>query len=267
MHRTDGGIVDAELLRPRSWIKSVGIEAGKQLPLNIPELQVHRSAVVTSIGACAEIAEGEGSVVTARFITREVHTIARVEILGPDGQIETITGTTIHPIWSEDRQDWVPLGELLPGEQLRSNRSSSQTSNFELQASVVLSLTIASDAVPVYNIELHGEHVYQVSELGVLVHNSTSCIENVVASVGSATKPIIRSGVNRTIEGTTAALAGVAQKIKGTISGSRADARKLAEQVAAFEGIKNANIVEHLPAGGKLAHFHIEEMHWWHFWY
>jgi hypothetical protein len=101
-------------------------------------------------------------VVTARFITREVNTIARVEILGPDGKIETIEGTTIHPIWSDDRQDWVPLGELLPGETLRAANG----------AAIVLSLTMASVALPVYNIEIHGEHVYQVGELGLLVHNS-----------------------------------------------------------------------------------------------
>ncbi|MFM7561610.1 MAG: hypothetical protein ACKO81_01100, partial [Planctomycetota bacterium] len=50
------------------------------------------------------------SVVTARFITREVNTIARAEIIGPDGTIKMIEGTPIHPIWSVDRNDWVPLG-------------------------------------------------------------------------------------------------------------------------------------------------------------
>jgi hypothetical protein len=89
--------------------------------MNIEERQVHGSALVAAMDDCPEIAEGEGSVVTARFITREVNTIARVEILGPDGKIETIEGTTIHPIWSEDRQDWIPLGELLPGERLRGD--------------------------------------------------------------------------------------------------------------------------------------------------
>jgi hypothetical protein len=34
------------------------------------------------------------------------------------------------------------------------------------------SLTILNQSVPVYNIEVHGEHVYQVGELGLLVHNA-----------------------------------------------------------------------------------------------
>jgi hypothetical protein len=35
MHRTDGGIVDAEILRPRAWIAFHGIVAGKLLPMHI----------------------------------------------------------------------------------------------------------------------------------------------------------------------------------------------------------------------------------------
>jgi hypothetical protein len=44
-------------------------------------------------------------VVTARFVTREVHVVASVDVLGADGTVETITGTTIHPVWSVDRQE------------------------------------------------------------------------------------------------------------------------------------------------------------------
>jgi len=68
MHRNDGGIIDAELIRPRSWIQSNRIEAGKLLPMNIEELQAHGYAEVSSIEACPDIADGNGSVVTARFI-------------------------------------------------------------------------------------------------------------------------------------------------------------------------------------------------------
>src|SRR5690606_24504535 len=89
MYRNDGGIVDAELLRPIWWITQHGIQAGQHLPMHIEELQVQGSALVTAVENCPEIATGEGSVVTARFLTRQVDVIAHVEILGPDGQIET----------------------------------------------------------------------------------------------------------------------------------------------------------------------------------
>jgi hypothetical protein len=160
-------VVDAELLRPRAWIELHGIVAGQLLPLHLPELEVSGQALVTAVEACPPIAGGEGSVVTARFVTREVHVVASVDVLGPDGSIETITGTTIHPVWSIDREDWVPLGELVQGETLQGQSG----------LAVVLAVTLSRVAQPVYNLEVHGEHVYQVGMLGVLgvlVHNATS---------------------------------------------------------------------------------------------
>ena len=112
VERSDGGIVDAEIIRPRSWILANGLCAGRMLPLNLPELEVSGLALVTAIDDCPPIACGEGSVVTARFATREVHIVASADVLGADGSVETITGTTIHPVWSVDRQEWVPLAEL-----------------------------------------------------------------------------------------------------------------------------------------------------------
>jgi hypothetical protein len=130
------------------------------LPLNLPELEVSGLALVTAIDDCPPIADGEGSVVTARFVTREVHVVASVDVLGADGTVETITGTTIHPVWSVDRQEWVPLAELAQGERLQGLDG----------LAVVLGVSLARVSQPVYNIEVHGEHVYQVGELGLVVH-------------------------------------------------------------------------------------------------
>ena len=157
---SDGGIVDAEIIRPRSWILRNGICVGRMLPFNLPELEVSGLALVTAIDDCPPIADGEGSVVTARFVTREVHIVASVDVLGADGTVETITGTTIHPVWSVDRQEWVPLAELAQGERLQGLDG----------LAVVLGVSLARVSQPVYNIEVHGEHVYQVGELGLVVH-------------------------------------------------------------------------------------------------
>jgi hypothetical protein len=131
------------------------------LPLNLPELEVSGLALVTAIDDCPPIAGGEGSVVTARFVTREVHVVASVDVLGADGTVATITGTTIHPVWSVDRQEWVPLAELAQGERLQGLDG----------LAVVLGVSLSRVSQPVYNIEVHGEHVYQVGELGLVVHN------------------------------------------------------------------------------------------------
>jgi hypothetical protein len=172
MHRKDGGVVDAELIRPRSWIAKHSIMAGKHLLMNMEELQVHGSALVTSIEDCPEIADGEGSVVIAKFLTKEVNTIARVEIRRVDGQIEVLEGTTIHPIWSVDRNDWVQLSELQEGECLQAAEG----------FATVVSIAIVNTSVTVYNIEVHGEHVYQASEFGLLVHNACPHVDGGIAS-------------------------------------------------------------------------------------
>jgi hypothetical protein len=176
VERSDGGIVDAEIIRRRSWILRNGICAGRMLPFKLPELEVSGLALVTAIDDCPPIADGEGSVVTARFVTREVHVVASVDVLGADGTVETITGTTIHPVWSVDRQEWVPLAELAQGEGLCCDPESLRLgfpSSLPPKASgLVLSVSLSRVTQPVYNIEVHGEHVYQVGELGVVVHNA-----------------------------------------------------------------------------------------------
>ncbi|MCY3008099.1 MAG: putative toxin [Planctomycetota bacterium] len=144
------------------------------LPLNLPELEVSGLALVTAIDDCPPIAGGEGSVVTARFVTREVHVVASVDVLGADGAVETITGTTIHPVWSVDRQEWVPLSELGQGETLQGLDG----------LAVVLSVSLSRVTQPVYNIEVHGEHVYQVGELGLVVHNAEGLICKTIGEAG-----------------------------------------------------------------------------------
>jgi hypothetical protein len=59
-----------------------------------------------------------------------------------------------------------------------------------------VSVAIVNTSVPVYNIEVHGEHVYQVGEFGLLVHNAyPSPIEGLSAaarkSYASLTENII----------------------------------------------------------------------------
>jgi hypothetical protein len=163
IQRTDGGVVDAELIRRLAWVQSYDLQPGTTMSMHIEELKIDGNAFITSIDPCPVIAAGEGSVVTARFMTRQVDELATVTILGPDGETETLTGTTIHPIWSVDRQDWVELAELEEGESLQAASG----------IATVLSVNVLHQSTPVYNFEVHGEHVYQVGALGLLVHNTT----------------------------------------------------------------------------------------------
>ena len=70
----------------------------------------------------------------------------------------------------------MPLAELAAGEGLCCDTESfglGFPSSLPPKASgLVLSVTLSRVSQPVYNIEVHGEHVYQVGELGVVVHNT-----------------------------------------------------------------------------------------------
>ena len=73
--------------------------------------------------------------------------------------------TANHPIWSEDRKDFISAGDLLPGEKLL-------TANYTVTN--VMAVKPHNVGEPVYNLEVDGEHVYFVSAAGILVHNSKS---------------------------------------------------------------------------------------------
>ena len=104
------------------------------------------------------IADGEGRVVTGRFVTRDVANVVRITLANGT----EIRATDVHPVWSVDREDWVPAGKLEPGEHVDT-----------LSGPVAVASVEPLDRHPaVYNLEVHGEHVYRIAVDGVLVHNA-----------------------------------------------------------------------------------------------
>ncbi|MBL8871472.1 MAG: hypothetical protein JNK90_16955 [Planctomycetaceae bacterium] len=158
-YRSDGAIVDVELLRPIQLVRAAEISIGTRIPFTVPELNVDGTAEVIAISDCPEISSGVGVPVTGRYVTRQVDQTVRVVLRSTSGETETVEGTAIHPIWSVDRLDWVPLGELKIGECLDGQH----------EAYYVESLDFIQRSTSVFNIEVHGEHVYRVGLSGILV--------------------------------------------------------------------------------------------------
>ena len=126
--------------------------------MGVSELDIDCEAVVTSITPCPEIAAGEGRVVTGRFVTRDAGNLVTVALANGT----EIRATDVHPVWSLDREEWVPAGDLEPGELVDT-----------LAGPVAVhSVERLESPLDVYNIEVHGEHVFRVTADGVLVHNS-----------------------------------------------------------------------------------------------
>jgi hypothetical protein len=158
MTKQNGGRLDITLLRPADWIEAVGAKSGSELELDLPEMGAVGRAEVLEIGPCPPIRSGQGNVVTGTF----AHESTDVIDLRIASQPAPIGCTSNHRFWSVDRREFLEAGKLRIGEHL-------DTPNGE---TTVVSLTPHAQPEPVYNIEVNGEHVYRVGEVGTLVHNS-----------------------------------------------------------------------------------------------
>ncbi|WP_232097322.1 polymorphic toxin-type HINT domain-containing protein, partial [Gimesia maris] len=169
MRKEDGTYFEAELLRPLSWIYRHHAQPGAVIQLNMPELHVVGAAEVLSISDCPPIDPGDGPVVISTF-KNVSHNVLNIYV---EGETEPIGVTAGHPIWSEDRQDFVHSEKQQPGERLRSAVGRTVR---------ITSIEIRAGPEPVYNLEVAGEHVYSVTDSGLLVHNVSDC--DLVTKIG-----------------------------------------------------------------------------------
>jgi hypothetical protein len=159
MSKPNGGWLKIGLARPVAWIESVDRNDSGQVWLEFEELGIADWATLQATEPCPSDILGEGRLVTGTF----EHSSGEVLNLFIAGEATPIGSTANHPFWSEDRQDFVQAGSLNPGEHLRL--ADGRTTTLERTEPI-------AEQLPVYNLEVDGEHVYFVGESGVLVHNA-----------------------------------------------------------------------------------------------
>jgi hypothetical protein len=159
LHKPSGRMLYAALLRGPDWLAQHKPEAGGTVWLDMPEIGAVGRARVAAVGPCPPIEPGPGHVVTATFKHEPDDSILDVRV---EGLADPIGVTDTHPFWSEDRQTFVPVGKLRPGERVRTEA---------LGVVPVTSISHRPREAWVYNLEVNGQHVYEVSQAGVLVHN------------------------------------------------------------------------------------------------
>jgi hypothetical protein len=127
------------------------------------------------------LAAGEGELITGRFMTRQVDRT----VLMTFSNGEQLEGTTLHPIWSPDRQEWVPMSDFEVGDAVLSQDGQL----------TIREIGFRYQTVPVYNIEVRGEHVYEVTGSGILVHNAGQGNYNVpkAGNAPNIVKPLTQS--------------------------------------------------------------------------
>ena len=159
--KRDGTGADVVLLRPDSWLEKNNAKVGGNVYIAVPECGIDGNAKVTNIEACPPIAGGPGQAVIGTFH----HHSATVYDLVVEGQDQSIGVTGNHPIWSADRQDYIPAAELSIGERLLAFNGTPR----------VKSLIPRGPPQPVYNLEVLNHHTYHVTKQGLLVHNANRC--------------------------------------------------------------------------------------------
>jgi hypothetical protein len=129
---------------------------------------------VRNIEPCPPIRPGKGNVITGTFHHEAANTID----LHVEGLSKPIGCTDNHPFWSVTRNEFVEAGKLLPGEELQL---------YNGQNTKVVQILPCLGPEWVHNIEVLNEHVYRVTDNGILVHNAcTSLIHNNKALVRHA---------------------------------------------------------------------------------
>jgi hypothetical protein len=124
----------------------------------MPELGALGEAAVLSVGPCPPPAPGDGPLVTGVF-RHQAKEVIDVYVEGAD---KPIGCTPNHPFWSEDRQEFVPAGQLRRNERLRTATGDTPR---------ITGIRARAGKQCVYNIEVDGEHVYCVGSHSILVHN------------------------------------------------------------------------------------------------
>ena len=158
--KRDGSSAEVVLLRPLQWLTEQQAEVGGTVFISVPECGIDGHANVLAIEQCPPIEPAGdlgGRVITGTFR----HQVSASIALCIAGQAEPILCTSNHPFWSEDRHDFVRAASLQPNETLRTTTGTT----------TVTSLSHIPGSTPVYNLEIHGTHVYHVGSSGVLVHN------------------------------------------------------------------------------------------------
>jgi hypothetical protein len=143
-------------LRPAKLLETLG--PGDTVPLSILELRVEGPAQVLAVDPCPPIDGGAGRIVTGAFHSQSVD-VRLLKLEGLDAPIE-VTGN--HPVFSEDRLDFVSVDALNPGERLRTRQG----------VILVESVEKKFGRWEVFNLEIDDAHRYYVSDRSLLVHNA-----------------------------------------------------------------------------------------------
>ena len=155
-----------QALEPESWIAAHHLTTGGNVELgdvvDLQEMGINDDYVgtVVSIGACPPIQGGPGRVVLAT-VSHLNDVVMNLTLTDSAGDSATIGVTEYHTVYTEDR-GWVEVEDLKEGELVRGDHGDL----------TVTGLSGDPGTYRVYNLDVEDDHVYYVSDLDALVHNT-----------------------------------------------------------------------------------------------
>jgi hypothetical protein len=162
MPKPDGSIAKLSVARPLWWLEQTKAKAGATIDLGLQEIGISGRARVLSLRPCTADSR---SLKPGRYLvtgTIAHHNATALELTFADQSSPPLGVTANHPIYSYDRQAWVPAGDLGLQERVQTLRGTA----------TLLARTEKPGRQTVYNLEVHRCHAYLVSQDGILAHNT-----------------------------------------------------------------------------------------------
>ena len=170
--RWDDGTLDEihdETLQSPAWLAEHGIRAGSPVPMPLEfigvDLPADLRADVLSIEPCPPIADGPGRVVQT-VVSHLNADVYELTVEAADGRQEIIRPTGGHKMYQADQGRWISASELGVGDHLSGVDGPLK----------IVGIRKYPGVHRVYNLTVQGEHVYHVSSLGALTHNTLLCL-------------------------------------------------------------------------------------------
>jgi hypothetical protein len=189
--KENGTISRITIRRPNWWIKQSNADKiGNQVSLFLPEMGISGTATVKKISPSQLDTrlwdeERKGDYISQPLTGKFEHESDDVWNYYFQGLDEPIGATSVHPFWSEDRQNWVAVGDLKIGEKVKAKKISTK----------LVKKQKVEGRQKVYNLEVYREHNFLVTKEGLLVHND--CWNNAVKNISSNRWHHIMNGSRR----------------------------------------------------------------------
>jgi hypothetical protein len=129
--------------------------------------------------------------VTATFVHTDEGDMTELTVTSPNGQTGTIDATSWHPVYNDDSDTFIPIGDLRPGTSLRSADSTTPT---------VTGIRHYARFQPVYDLTVNIAHTYNIlttTDTTVLVHNCGEPDVDALSASAKTSRPGVPSPAER----------------------------------------------------------------------